>query len=221
MITNMGDFDAIIFDLDGTLVDSLPDMTVALNRHLEDKGRRSLKVNEVRPLIGGGTSKMIQSAYALTGEPVRDDDLLPASGNYISYYREFPAKNSRVYDGVITVLDRLYVAGVKMGVCSNKSYEMVCLILESFGLAKYFCAVTGGDNVTFNKPDGRHILETLKRMNISSKNVLMVGDTVNDIVAANDAGFQVVAVDYGYSKPGELLSATIIIDGLSKLISLS
>ncbi len=109
--------------------------------------------------------------------------------------------------------------GIKMGVCSNKAYEMVGLILKSFDLAKYFCGVTGGDNVAFNKPDDRHIRVTLKRMNVSSDNVLMVGDTINDVTAAQDAGLSVVALDYGYSSPDELLSATVIIDEFGKLKS--
>ena len=210
-------FDAIVFDLDGTLVDSLPDMTLALNRFLFDEGRRELGVTEVRPLIGRGAPKMIQSAYELTGEAIPDDYLDQAVAGYISYYKEFPTKGSAVYDGVRAVLDDLQNADIKMGVCSNKAFEMVSLILESFDLAKYFCAVTGGDSVAFNKPDGRHILETLKLMNVTSKNVLMVGDTVNDVAAALDAGLPVVAVDYGYSSPDELSSATKVIDTFARV----
>ena len=209
--------DAVIFDLDGTLVDSLPDMAVALNRLLKENGRRTLEVREVYPLIGGGAAKMIQSAYELTGSNIHDNDLKYAVSKYIFYYKELPAKNSRVYDGVRSVLDDFQSLGIKMGVCSNKSYEMVCLILNSFDLAKYFCAVTGGDNVRFNKPDGRHILETLKLMDVLGNNVLVVGDTENDIKAALDVGLPVIAVDYGYSKPNELVSATIVIDQFCKL----
>jgi phosphoglycolate phosphatase len=217
MTINIGQFDAIIFDLDGTLVDSLPDMVLALNRLLEDEGRRGLGETEVRPLIGRGASKMIQSSFLLTGDAIHGDDLDKAVADYISYYKQFPAKESTVYEGVRVVLDELQGAGIKMGICSNKGYEMVSLILKSFDLAKYFCGVTGGDSVAFNKPDGRHILETLKRMNVSSKNVLMVGDTVNDVAAALDAGLPVVAVDYGYSSSDELLSATKVVGGFFEL----
>ena len=221
MIIDIKKLDAIIFDLDGTLVDSLPDMTVALNRLLKDEGRRCLEIEEVRPLIGGGASKMIQSAYGLTGSGIDANDIAHAVTGYIAYYKEFPSKDSKIYDGVRDVLDDLQSLGIKMGVCSNKAYEMVCLILGSFDLEKYFCAVTGGDSVVFNKPDGRHILETLKLMNVSGNNVLMVGDTVNDIKAALDARLPVIAVDYGYSKPGELVSATIVIDDFRKLYRLN
>ena len=218
MIGALTEFDAIIFDLDGTLVDSLPDMAAALNRHLGNVGRRSLEIIEIRPLIGGGAPKMIQAAYKLTGEAIHKNKLNQAVAGYLSFYKEFPANDSKVYEGVRTVLDDLSNAGVKMGVCSNKAHEMVSLILESFDLAKYFCAVTGGDNVPFNKPDGRHILETLKLMSVQSKNVLMVGDTANDIAAALDLGVTVVAVDYGYSNPDELVLAATIINNLESLV---
>ena len=214
------DFDTIIFDLDGTLVDSLPDMVVALNRHLSDEGRRILEIAEVRSLIGGGATEMVRSAFDLTGAAILDDDLVSAVKKYMLYYKEFPAKLSKVYDDVETVLSVFNNADIKMGVCSNKSYEMVRLILESFGLFQYFYAVTGGDNVPFNKPDGRHILETLERMGTSSKNVLMVGDTVNDISAAHDISIPVIAVDYGYSNQEDLSSATVTIDSFIKLLNL-
>ncbi len=219
MTLNIGQFDAIIFDLDGTLVDSLPDMTLALNRFLIDEGRRELDIVEVLPLIGRGAPKMIRSAYELTGEAIADDYQDQALASYISYYKECPAKHSTVYAGVRAVLDELKDADMKMGVCSNKAFEMVSLILESFDLAQYFSAVTGGDNVRFNKPDGRHILETLERMNVTRKNVLMVGDTINDVAAALDVGLQVVAVDYGYSSPDELVTATRVVGGFLELSS--
>jgi phosphoglycolate phosphatase len=217
---NTKNFDAIVFDMDGTLVDSLPDMIFALNRLLSDHGRRKLTKLEVRPLIGRGAIKMLQSAFELSGKTLSEDNFAKALASYKSYYKEFPAKNSKVYESVRTVLDKLREADIKMGICSNKDYELVCLILESFDLAKYFCAVTGGDNVAFNKPDGRHILETLKLMGVSGKNVLMVGDTADDIVAANDIGLPVVAVEYSYSDPDELSCATAIIDNFGKLNTL-
>jgi len=217
---NTKNFDAIVFDMDGTLVDSLPDMIFALNRLLSDHGQRKLTKLEVRPLIGRGAIKMLQSAFELSGDTLSEDNFAKALASYKSYYKEFPVKNSKVYESVRTVLDKLREADIKMGICSNKDYELVCLILESFDLAKYFCAVTGGDNVVFNKPDGRHILETLKLMGVSGKNVLMVGDTADDIAAANDIGLPVVAVEYGYSDPDELWCATAIIDNFGKLNTL-
>ncbi len=219
MTSNIKDFDGIVFDLDGTLVDSLPDMAAALNRFLSEQGRRELGIAEVRPLIGKGAAKMIQAALNLTGTRISRDKLAPAVTAYLSYYRESPVENSKIYDGVTAVLEELKNANLKMGICSNKAFEMVNLILESFDLAKYFCGVTGGDNVAFNKPDGRHIFETLRLMGIDNTNVLMVGDTINDIVAARDAGVSVVAVDYGYSGSNEFCTGTVVIDSFYKLLS--
>ena len=214
---NIKRFDAVIFDLDGTLVDSLPDMTLALNKCLGDQGRQQLKVEEVRPLIGQGASRMIQSAFELTGGSIGGVHLDKAIANYTLHYKEFPAEKSRVYDNVRVVLSELFNANIKMGICSNKAYELVRLILEAFDLEKYFCAVTGGDNFEFNKPDGRHILETLKLMGVFGTNVLMVGDTLNDVDAAADAGVQSIAVNYGYSNPKEFTSSIKVIDSLKHL----
>jgi phosphoglycolate phosphatase len=217
---NIKNYDAIIFDLDGTLVDSLPDMVFALNRLLLDEGRRELTMSEVRPMIGRGALKMIESAFELSGEAIHEVWLSKALATYHSYYKEFPARDSKVYGGVRTVLNEFQEADIKMGICSNKAYEFVNLILKSFSLKEYFCAVTGGDNVAFTKPDGRHILETLKLMDVSGKNVLMVGDTTNDFFAAQNIGIPAVAVNYGYSNSDEFSSATVIIDDFGKLSNL-
>ena len=220
MVKYKDKFETIIFDLDGTLVDSLPDMSDALNRLLVDDGRRILDVEEVRPLIGGGVSKMICAAYKLTGRDISDDDLIAACARYTLNYKQFPARKSELYGGVIETLDHLQSLGIKMGICSNKAYEMVCIILRAFNLSKYFCAVTGGDNVAFNKPDGRHILATFNSMSVLDTKVLMVGDTINDILAAHDVGIPVVAVDYGYSSSNELSSANRIFSDIRQLSDL-
>mgnify|MGYP001293787034 CR=1 FL=1 len=218
MTINILSYDAVVFDLDGTLIDSLPDMALALNKLLIDEGRRELKMSEVRGLIGRGAPKMIEAAFNLTGIPISGDSLAHAHSIYNKNYSQYPSKESRVYDGVIRTLQQLKKEKIVMGVCSNKALKMVKLIIAAFDLENYFCAVTGGDNVRFKKPDGRHILDTLKQMNTYSKNVLMIGDTINDVEAAKDAGLPIVSVSYGYGNPREIQASDYIVDDLSKLL---
>ena len=217
MEIDIRNFGAVVFDLDGTLVDSLPDMTSALNRCFIDRGLRKLSIEEVRPLIGWGVEKMVRSAYQCIEITETDQTIKKTIEDYVDYYKKFPARDSQLYEGVLKTLEKLDKLGIKMGICSNKSFDMVKLILESFGLIRYFCGITGGDSVTFNKPDGRHILETLKIMNVDNKNALMIGDTINDIKAAIEAKIKVVAVDYGYSQLNELRAANTVVGNLSEL----
>ncbi|MFL2780598.1 MAG: HAD family hydrolase [Rhodospirillales bacterium] len=218
MIINILSFDAVVFDLDGTLIDSLPDMALALNKLLVDEGRRKLKMSEIRGLIGKGAPKMIESAFNLTGASVSVEGLARAHLMYTQHYSQYPSKESKVYDGVLSTLQQLKQEKIKMGVCSNKAVQMVKLIISAFELENYFCGVTGGDNVRYKKPDGRHILTTLNQMNISSKNVLMIGDTVNDVEAAKNLGLPSVSVSYGYGKPEEIASSDCIVNDLRELL---
>ena len=219
MTINILSYDAVVFDLDGTLIDSLPDMALALNKLLIDEGRRELKVSEVSGLIGKGAPKMIEAAFSLTGMPISGEGLARAHSIYNQNYSQYPSEGSKVYDGVLRTLQKLKQEKIMMGVCSNKTLKMVKLIIAAFELENYFCGVMGGDNVRFKKPDGRHILDTLKQMNTYSKNVLMVGDTINDVEAAKDVGLPIVSVSYGYGSPKEIQASDYIVDDLSKLLS--
>ena len=218
MTINILSYDAVVFDLDGTLIDSLPDMALALNKLLRVQGRRVLEMSEVRGLIGRGAPKMIEAAFNLTGTPISDEDLAHACLIYTQNYSQYPSKESRVYDGVLRTLQKLKQEKIMMGVCSNKALKMVKLIIAAFELEDYFCAVMGGDNVRFKKPDGRHILDTLEQMNTYSKNVLMIGDTINDVVAAKDVGLPIVSVSYGYGNPEEIAASDHIVGDLRELL---
>ena len=218
MKINILSFDAVIFDLDGTLIDSLPDMALALNKLLIDGGRRELKNSEVSGLIGKGAPKMIEAAFNLTGIPISSQEIPHAYSLYTQYYSECPAKESKIYRGVQDTLEKLEKENIKMGVCSNKSSQMVKIIIEAFGLKKYFCGVTGGDDTLFQKPDGRHILDTLNQMNALDRNALMVGDTINDVDAAKDAGLPIVSVSYGYGNLAEIESSDQIVNDLRELL---
>lgn len=193
-------FEAVIFDLDGTLIDSVPDVANALNKVLAGAERSQLSLDQVRGFVGHGAWAMLEGAFALTGKGLNGEALDSAVADYLGHYRAQPASLTEIYPGVAEVLDRLSGNGVKMGICSNKPYEMVVVVLKALGLDGYFCGMTGGDNVPHQKPDGRHVLQTLAEMDAAEARAVYVGDSQTDVDAALDAGLPVVAVTYGYHK---------------------
>ncbi len=210
---------AIVFDLDGTLIDSVPDVRASLNHVLEGEGRRILSLDEVKETIGHGARATIERALQATGSAGTPDMVDALLERYMEFYRQDPVKYTVVYPGVVEVLERLREDGVVMGICSNKPGESVALVLEALGFNKFFAAVTCGDNVPYPKPDGRHILLTLEKMGAGTgADAVMVGDSETDIAAAIDAGVRSVAVTYGYAHvPYDDMGADVLIDRFADL----
>lgn len=190
---------AIVFDLDGTLIDSAPDVRAGLNRLLAEEGRRQLSLAEVQELVGEGARALIERAFATTGtpaEPGRVDGLI---ARYLAFYRAHPADHTVVYEGVRDELERLKRAGWTLGICTNKPHAMTLVVLEALDLAKWFDAVVGGDFPRC-KPDGEHVRHTLRLMGAEGVPALYVGDSRTDVLAARDAGLKVLCVDWGYAR---------------------
>jgi len=210
--------DAIAFDLDGTLIDSVPDVRAAINRLLVGEGRCEISLEQTLALVGQGARVMMEGAMALGGGPPPPDALDRIVETYIEFYRRHPADLTTIYPGVVEVLECLAARGVRMGICSNKPYVMTKLVLETLGLDKYFDAVTGGDSVRHRKPDGRHVLHTLDLMGAGHARAAMVGDSETDVAAGKDAGLSVIAVTYGYAHvPPAELGADVLIERFSDL----
>ena len=189
---------AVIFDLDGTLIDSAPDVAEALNKTLESVQRSTLPLKMIRKFIGHGARNMIQDALKATGDiniEINLDDMIE---RYLSFYKADPTGQTQVYPGVFEVLDELTTAHLRLGICTNKPSVMAGIVLDRLKLEPYFCGMTAGDDVDYPKPDGRHITETLKRMEATNRGAVMVGDSQSDLAAARDAGIGAVAVSYGY-----------------------
>jgi len=211
-------FDAIVFDLDGTLIDSLPDIRAALNCALVEDGRREVSLAEAKAMIGEGAAALLDRALAATGEALSGDAFDRLLARYLEFYRQSPAELTVVYPGVFEVLERLRAEGLKMGICTNKPESMSHLALGALGMGHLFRAVVGGDTLDVRKPDGRHVVAVLDRMGADPGSAVMVGDSQTDMRAARDAGLPVVAVAYGYSgvSPDEL-DADLLIDGFEGL----
>jgi phosphoglycolate phosphatase len=210
--------DAIAFDLDGTLIDSVPDVCTAINRLLVSEGRSEISLEQTLSLVGQGARVMMEQAMTLDGAAPPPDALDRMVETYIGFYQRHPADLTTIYPGVVEVLESLAARGIPMAICSNKPFVMTKLVLETLGLDRFFDAVTGGDNVPHRKPDGRHVTHTLDLMGGHHSHAVMVGDSETDVAAGKNAGLPVIAVTYGYAHvPVTELGADVLIDRFSDL----
>ena len=211
-------FKALIFDLDGTLIDSAPDVRACVNRVLAGLGRRELTLAETKDMVGWGGRVLLEKALARTGDAGTDADIDGALEEFLVTYAQHPADHSIVYPGVIAALDAFKATGVAMAICTNKPTATTPPVLESMGLAGYFDVVSCGDAVPFKKPDGRHVLHVVEEIGATIGTAAMVGDSENDIFAAVDAGVRSVAVTFGYAHiPFDELGADALIDHFDDL----
>ena len=211
---------AVLFDLDGTLVDTLPDLLWAMNALMDEMGRRPIAAAELRGWIGDGVAALVKRALEATGG-LADASAAAAAERYLTHYASHVAVESRAYPSVAPALQALRSAGYRLGVCTNKPTRLAVAILESLGLIASFAAVVGGDSVAARKPDAEHIFATLRAMDAGGGKRLMVGDSGNDVAAARHAAIPVVVVSYGYAHgaPADL-GADAVIDDFAALPTL-
>ena len=210
---------AVVFDLDGTLIDSEPDLRVALNKLLVEDGRREVVRAEVIKMIGDGVPTLVERGYVATGG-LPDGPFEPVVERFHAFYEGHTADLSQPFPGVIEALIGLREAGLKLGVCTNKPEKPMREILDIFGFSEFFSAVVGGDTLPgIRKPDGRHLAAVLDGLGVSADQAVMVGDNHNDVATARNLKVPVIAVSFGYahSAPSEL-GADVLIDSFDDLI---
>ncbi|MEO5373693.1 MAG: phosphoglycolate phosphatase [Alphaproteobacteria bacterium] len=200
MITPAYRFKAVVFDLDGTLIDSAPDVRAAVNKVLAELGRPALGLREIRGLVGDGARILMQRCLAETGPQPTDAEVDAAVTRYLDFYRTDPAGHTEIYPYVVETLMQLSAEGLKLGVCTNKPHEMTMLVLRALGIAKLFKAILGADLMPFKKPDPRHVLRLLEMMDARPADAVLVGDSEVDMESARNVGIPAVAVTYGYSR---------------------
>jgi phosphoglycolate phosphatase len=209
---------AVVFDLDGTLIDSVPDLVATLNRLLADEGRRLISLDEGRQMIGEGARALVERGFIATGDEVGPAALDDLTHRYVAIYRAEPVVETIIFPGVVQVLKLLADSGVAMGVCTNKPDEMSRLVLEALGLADYFGAVIGGDALPVRKPDGGHLNAVVARLAAKAESTIYVGDSITDAQTAHNAGIPFIAVTYGYSRvTPEDFKAAYLIDSFAAL----
>ncbi len=211
-------FDALIFDLDGTLIDSAPDVCASVNRVLTETGRRELTLIETKGLIGWGGRVLVEKALAMTGEEGTPDEVETVLQGFLATYAAHPAEHTRIFPGAVEALEKFKADGVKMGICTNKPTATTPPVLKAMGLDGFFSVVSCGDAVPHKKPDGRHVLTVIEALDATVEITAMVGDSENDITAAINAGVKSVAVTFGYAHvPVDELGADALIDHFREL----
>ncbi len=208
---------AVLFDLDGTLVDSLPDMAWAMNQLLPEMGRRATNLAEMRTWVGDGAAVLVERCMQATGG-LPDLPLPEVVKRFVALYRTHVAVDTRPFPGVLAALTALRAAGHPLGVCTNKPVALSLLLLDALQMRDFFSAVIGGDSVSERKPHPEHLLATLRAMKVENRKALMVGDSANDVAAAKAAGIPVILVGFGYTQvPAESLGADGVIANFADL----
>lgn len=214
-----------LFDLDGTLVDSAPDLAAAVDTMLEQLGRKKAGVENVRQWIGNGATILVRRALAgkADWEPVqpREEALFKDALSLFFYaYEKENGKHAKLYEGVEPCLKTLAEYGCKLGVVTNKPEQFVAPLLEQMGIASYFQVSIGGDTLPVKKPDPAPLLRAMELLGGTRGTTVMVGDSQADIDAARAASIPCVAVRYGYNfgASPSALSADAVVDSLTQLL---
>ena len=211
-------FEALVFDLDGTLIDSAPDVRACVNRVLSGIGRRELTLDETKDMVGWGGRVLMEKALAKTGDKGSEAEVDAALEGFLKTYAQHPAEHSIIFPGVISALEAFRAAGVRMGICTNKPTATTPPVLKAMGLDGFFDVVSCGDAVPHKKPDGRHVRLVVEELGATIETAAMVGDSENDITAAINAGVRSVAVTFGYAHvPLSELGADALIDHFDDL----
>ncbi|MEX0956215.1 MAG: phosphoglycolate phosphatase [Rhizobiaceae bacterium] len=189
----------IVFDLDGTLVDTAPDLLDSLNHSLGWAGMEPAASTDLRRFVGMGAKVMIERAFAAKQRPLDNARLAELFNVFVEHYSDNMPGKSRPYPGVGAALERFSAAGYQFAVCTNKYEGMSQRLLSELGLKSWFGAICGQDSFPYRKPDPRHLTSTIEAAGGEPANAIMVGDSETDIKTAKAAGIPVVAVDFGYT----------------------
>lgn len=210
---------ALVFDLDGTLVDTAPDLHAVLETLLAEIGRHAPPLDQTRLMVGEGARVMITRALDATGGMPADVDMETLFERFIEIYVADPARYSRPYEGVLSELDRLAAAGVAMGICTNKPQAPSDGLLATLDMTRYFGAVLGGDALPVRKPDPEHLAAVLRGMGVAEgAPAVMVGDSRTDLLTARALGVPCILVSFGYTAiPARELGADAVIDAFAEL----
>jgi phosphoglycolate phosphatase len=190
----------VVFDLDGTLVDTAPDLISALNFILDREGLPPVPLHSARNLIGAGARRLIERGLELEGRTAGIDDITRLTTDFIDYYAAHIADASRPFEGLESALDDLGANGYRLAVCTNKLEWLSKLLLDRLGLSSRFSAICGADTFGVSKPDPAILQQTVARAGGALTSAIMVGDAGPDIGVARRAGIPVIGVEFGYTE---------------------
>lgn len=208
----------IAFDLDGTLVDTAPDLVGALNTILAEEGLPALPFDDVRKMVGRGAKALLERGFAAAGAPLDAERAPRLVERFIAIYLGRIAHESAPFEGVVEVLADLKAAGARLVVCTNKLTHLSVALLDAVDLTRFFDAVVGADDAPAPKPDPRHVLAAIAAVGGDPARAVMVGDSINDVLSAKAAGVPALLVSFGYTEaPVETLGGDLLIDRFSEV----
>ena len=194
----------VVFDLDGTLVDTAPDLHASLNHCLETAGLTPVPFDAVRGMIGEGAKAMIRKGLSWNEAPHEAHDIDVLWETFLTHYRQNICRLSRPFPDAVSVLDGLIGDGATCAVCTNKTQILAEAVLDGLNLSGRFAAIVGADSVPSKKPDGDHILRTIQAAGGAAGRSIMIGDSQTDERAARNAGLPFIFVTFGYGPDPEL-----------------
>jgi phosphoglycolate phosphatase len=210
---------AVVFDLDGTLIETAPDLHAVLAALLVERGLTAPPLAAVRAMVGDGARALIRRAHEWQGLGLGEAELEALYALFLERYTAEPARLSEVYAGVPAALAALRGRGVRLGVCTNKPQRPSELLLAALGLGPLLEAVVGGDALPVRKPDPGHLRATLEALGTAPEEAVMVGDSGNDLAVARALGVPCVLVSFGYTAvPARELGADRVIDRFEELL---
>ncbi len=218
---NFKDKALIIFDFDGTLINSIPDLTLAVNKMLFTYDLPQLTVKQVTPFIGNGAKPLVKRAlqFSMPDKKHSEAFLKEAFGIYFSAYKKVTCQNTYMYSGVLETLNYLESKDYKMVICTNKPFNFIEPILDKLDIKKFFSYWIGEDSLSEKKPSALPLLHLCKATNITIENSIMVGDSKNDILAAQNSNMESIGVSYGYNYDENIsdYNPTHIVDDFAEL----
>lgn len=208
----------IAFDLDGTLVDTAPDLVKALNHVLAGEGLPAVPYDSARKMIGAGARRMLELGLEAEDRHCSADELARLTEAFITYYAEHIADESRPFEGLLPALDTLAARGYRLAVCTNKLEWLARRLLDKLALSDRFSAICGADTFGVAKPDPAFLRQTVARAGGDMATTIMVGDAGPDIGVAQRAGVPVIGVTFGYTEtPIAELEPDVIISAMAQL----
>jgi phosphoglycolate phosphatase len=203
----------LVFDLDGTLVDSAPDLVGTLNVILAQEGIAPLPLAEARDFIGHGARRLMERGFAAQGLSIRPEAMPELFARFIAHYEAHIADESRPFPGVVEALTAMKDAGARLAVCTNKLTGLSDNVLQALDLARFFDAVIGADAAPAAKPDPRHLIAAVQAAGGRLDRAVMIGDAATDAGAARAAKVPLILVSFGYTEvPAAQLDPDILVD---------
>lgn len=196
----MNKIQSIFFDLDGTLVHTGPDLLKSLNYLLIKNQLPKVSLDLIDDLVGGGAQQMIQKGFNFFNKQIKDSEMELLVNDFLVYYEQNCSVKSLPYEGVIKTLEKMNSLKIKLYVCTNKKQYLAEKVLKELKLSKFFCYILGSRPSLKLKPNVEMLNYLVKRTNCSVENILMIGDSINDIQPSHQLGIRSVYVKYGYGK---------------------